>query len=206
MANRYPTVLLFGAPGVGKGTQGNILGSIPGLFHLSCGDMFRMLDVDSELGRTFYEYSSRGELVPDDITVQFWQQNIHARTVLGLYKPKTDLLILDGIPRNLNQAQRTEKHIQILKVIHLVCRDENAMIQRIRQRALKENRVDDAKEDIIRRRWEIYRADTQPVLEHYSKQLVEQVDAVASHVDVLSDILRIIIPVVNQYFSSSEQN
>jgi len=206
MADRYPTILLFGAPGVGKGTQGNILGSIPGLFHLSCGDMFRMLDVDSELGRTFYEYSSRGELVPDDITVQFWQQNIHARTVLGLYKLKKDLLILDGIPRNLNQAQRIDKHIQVLKVIHLVCKDENAMIQRIRQRALKENRVDDAKEDIIRRRWEIYRADTQPVLEHYSKQLVEQVDAVASHVDVLSDILKIIIPVVNQYFSSSEQN
>ncbi len=206
MANRYPTVLLFGAPGVGKGTQGNILGSIPGLFHLSCGDMFRMLDVDSELGRTFYEYSSRGELVPDDITVQFWQQNIHARTVLGLYKPKTDLLILDGIPRNLNQAQRTEKHIQILKVIHLVCRDENAMIQRIRQRALKENRIDDAKEDIIRRRWDIYRTDTQPVLEHYSERLVAKVNAVASHVEVLSDILQIIIPVVNQHFSSSEQN
>jgi len=206
MANRYPTVLLFGAPGVGKGTQGNILGSIPGLFHLSCGDMFRMLDVDSELGRTFYEYSSRGELVPDDITVQFWQQNIHARTVLGLYKPKTDLLILDGIPRNLNQAQRTEKHIQILKVIHLVCRDENAMIQRIRQRALKENRIDDAKEDIIRRRWDIYLTDTQPVLEHYSERLVAKVNAVASHVEVLSDILQIIIPVVNQHFSSSEQN
>ena len=206
MANRYPTVLLFGAPGVGKGTQGNILGSIPGLFHLSCGDMFRMLDVDSELGQTFYEYSSRGELVPDDITVQFWQQNIHARTVLGLYKPKTDLLILDGIPRNLNQAQRTEKHIQVLKVIHLVCRDENAMIQRIRQRALKENRIDDAKEDIIRRRWDIYRTDTQPVLEHYSERLVAKVNAVASHVEVLSDILQIIIPVVNHHFSSSEQN
>ena len=206
MADRYPTILLFGAPGVGKGTQGNILGSIPGLFHLSCGDMFRMLDVDSELGHTFYEYSSRGELVPDDITVQFWQQNIHARTVLGLYKLKKDLLILDGIPRNLNQAQRIDKHIQVLKVIHLVCKDENAMIQRIRQRALKENRVDDAKEDIIRRRWDIYRTDTQPVLEHYSERLVAKVNAVASHVEVLSDILQIIIPVVNQHFSSSEPN
>lgn len=206
MANRYPTVLLFGAPGVGKGTQGNILGSIPGLFHLSCGDMFRMLDVDSELGRIFYEHSSRGELVPDDITVQFWQQNIHARTILGLYKPQQDLLILDGIPRNLNQAQRIDTHIQVLKIIHLVSKDENAMIQRIRQRALKENRVDDAKDDIIRRRWEIYHADTRPVLEHYSERLVKKVDAVASHVEVLSDIMQIIIPVVNQHLSSSGQN
>jgi adenylate kinase len=80
------------------------------------------------------------------------------------------------------------------------------MIQRIRQRALKENRIDDAKEDIIRRRWDIYRTDTQPVLEHYSERLVAKVNAVASHVEVLSDILQIIIPVVNQHFSSSEQN
>ena len=165
-----------------------------------------MLDVDTELGRVFYEHSSRGELVPDDITVQFWQQNIHARTVLGLYKPQKDLLILDGIPRNLNQAQRIDTHIQVLKIIHLISKDEDAMIQRIRQRALKENRVDDAKDDIIRRRWEIYRTDTRPVLEHYSERLVEKVDAVASHVEVLSDIMQIIIPVVNQYFSSSGQN
>ena len=80
------------------------------------------------------------------------------------------------------------------------------MIQRIRQRALKENRVDDAKDDIIRRRWEIYHADTRPVLEHYSERLVKKVDAVASHVEVLSDIMQIIIPDVNQHLSSSGQN
>ncbi|MFB3042213.1 MAG: nucleoside monophosphate kinase, partial [Candidatus Poribacteria bacterium] len=47
----YQTILLFGAPGAGKGTQGKILGSIPGFFHLSCGDVFRTFDVASELGK-----------------------------------------------------------------------------------------------------------------------------------------------------------
>ena len=201
MTNQYSTVLLFGAPGVGKGSQGNILGSIPNLFHLSSGDMFRMLDVDSKLGQVFYEYSSRGELVPDDITVQFWQQNIHAHTILGLYKPSSDLLILDGIPRNQNQAKQLDNYIQVLKVIHLKCEDEEAMIQRIRQRALKENRIDDAREDIIRRRWEIYRGQTQPILDYYPPSLIEKVNAMATPAEVLSNILQIVIPVINTHFS-----
>ncbi|MEO1717767.1 MAG: nucleoside monophosphate kinase, partial [Planctomycetota bacterium] len=66
---KYQCVLLFGAPGAGKGTQGAILGRIPGFFHLSCGEVFRSLDIHSDLGKVFYEYSSKGELVPDEVTV-----------------------------------------------------------------------------------------------------------------------------------------
>ena len=60
---KYRTVLLFGAPGSGKGTQGKILGSIPGLFHFACGDAFRNLRITDPLGRLFIEYSSKGQLV-----------------------------------------------------------------------------------------------------------------------------------------------
>ena len=80
MHDRYQTVLLFGAPGAGKGTQGKILGLVPGFFHLACGDVFRSLDVNSELGKEFLEYSSRGELVPDSLTIEMWRQNAHAQT------------------------------------------------------------------------------------------------------------------------------
>ena len=61
---RYKCVLLFGAPGSGKGTQGKIIGTIPGFFHTACGDIFRSLDLSSDMGRIFWEYSSRGQLVP----------------------------------------------------------------------------------------------------------------------------------------------
>ena len=68
-ATIYRTILLFGAPGAGKGTQGKILGTIPNFHHCACGEIFRNLTIDNELGRTFLEYSSRGLLVPDEPTV-----------------------------------------------------------------------------------------------------------------------------------------
>ena len=67
---KYETYLIIGAPGSGKGTQGKILGAIPRFFHCACGDVFRSLDTRTELGQAFLEYSSKGQLVPDEITVQ----------------------------------------------------------------------------------------------------------------------------------------
>ena len=72
--SRYPTVLLFGAPGVGKGTQGAILGRVPGFHHLACGDVFRSLNMSSPEGREIYEFSSRGQLVPDELTIRIWKK------------------------------------------------------------------------------------------------------------------------------------
>ncbi|HYE03704.1 MAG TPA: nucleoside monophosphate kinase [Phycisphaerales bacterium] len=200
MAHRYQTILLFGAPGSGKGTQGKILGHIPGFYHLSCGEVFRTLDIGSELGKTFYEYSSRGELVPDDVTVKMWQQNLNAQTILSLYKPRADLLVLDGIPRNVNQARLMERHISVLKVIHLCCPDKEEMIKRLRRRALKENRVDDAREEVIRRRWAVYEEETYPVLGHYPASIVAEVNALGSPARVLQHVLEHIVPVQERHF------
>ena len=161
MPHRYKTVLLFGAPGAGKGTQGTILGYVPGFYHSSTGDIFRSIDINSELGRVFYEYSSRGELVPDEVTVKMWAESIHAHTVLSDYKPRQDLLILDGIPRTGHQAELMHEHIDVLKVIHLVCSDQEQMFERLRRRALKENRFDDADEKVILRRWAVYETETE---------------------------------------------
>jgi len=200
---RYQTILLFGAPGSGKGTQGKILGSIPGFYHLSCGEVFRTLNVKSELGKVFVEYSSRGELVPDDVTIAMWKENIRAQQVLSLYKPGDDLLILDGIPRNVNQARLMDQHIEVLEIIHLVCKDERAMIERLRRRALKENRADDAREDVIRRRWEVYKNETYPVLAHYKKAIIKEVDAIGSPASVLQHILEVVVPVQESHFSNT---
>ncbi len=202
MSSRYQTVLLFGAPGAGKGTQGKILGQIPGFYHLSCGEVFRTLDIHSDLGQIFYEYSSRGELVPDDVTIKMWCQNTHAQTVLSLYKPHDDLLILDGIPRNLNQVKILEEFANVLMVIHLTCPDKEEMIKRLRRRALKENRADDAREDVIRRRWEIYENETFPILDYYPSSIVKEVNAIGSPASVLMSVLEAIVPVQEKHFGN----
>lgn len=202
MHARYQTVLLFGAPGAGKGTQGKILGSIPGFYHLSCGDVFRSLDMSSTLGKAFMQYSAQGLLVPDDMTIEMWHHNMKARTVLSDFKPHADLLVLDGIPRNVNQAKLLEKHLNVLCVLHLMCPDKEEMIKRLRRRALKENRADDAKEEVIRKRWEVYEGETFPVLEHYSKNIIKSVDATGSPGRVLQHILECVVPVQEKHFNN----
>jgi adenylate kinase len=204
MPNRYQTILLFGAPGAGKGTQGKILGQIPGFFHLSCGEVFRTLDVHSPLGRKFYEYSSRGELVPDDDTIQMWRENMHAQTVLSHFKPHNDLLVLDGIPRNVNQARLLDKYLRVVRIVHLMCENREEMIKRLRRRALKENRADDAREDVIIRRWEIYEAETAPVLAHNPSTIIRRVDALGSPAAVLQHVLEAVVPVQEAHYAASQ--
>jgi len=197
---RLKTVLLFGAPGAGKGTQGKILGKVPGFFHLACGDVFRSLDMSSELGTKFMSYSSRGELVPDELTIEMWRQNMHAQTVLSIYKPNVDLLVLDGIPRNVMQAKALEKHLEVLAVLHLVCPDIEAMVMRMRRRALKENRIDDADEKVIRKRFEVYDRETRPVLACYPIEIFHEVNAMGSPAEVLQHVLEVIVPIQNEHF------
>ena len=196
----YKTVLLFGAPGAGKGTQGRILGQIPGFYHCACGDVFRQIDITSELGKIFYEYSSRGELVPDDVTVKMWAESIRAHTILSDYKPNKDLLILDGIPRTLEQAKLMDDHIEVIRIIHLMCNDQEAMFQRMRRRALKENRLDDADEKVIRHRWAVYEEQTRPVLEHYPREVVREVNSIASPAKILLDVLDVVVPIQDKHF------
>jgi adenylate kinase len=203
MTDRYKAVLLFGAPGAGKGTQGELIGNVPGYFHMSTGDMFRSLDKHSELGKVFYDYSSKGELVPDEVTVGLWHQYVHAQTLLGIYKPSLELLLLDGIPRTEAQTELMDKYIDVLGVIHLVANDRDEMVKRLSKRAMQQNRADDAREEVVRNRLEVYDRETEPVLKHYDPSIVHQVDAIGSPGAVLGEILRVLSPIREQRFPNS---
>ena len=185
---KYTTYLLFGAPGSGKGTQGRSLGSIPRFFHCACGDVFRTLDTRTTVGRAFLEYSSKGELVPDEITVQLWQARIDAAVDGHEFKPDIDVLVLDGIPRNVGQARIMDKVIDVKKVFHLSCPDRDQLFVRLKKRALKDNRLDDANEEVIKRRLETYENESKPVLEYYGDR-VQVVDAIQPPAKVLLKIL-----------------
>lgn len=191
--SRYRTYLIFGAPGSGKGTQGKTLGTIPGFFHCACGDVFRSIDTRTELGQKFLEYSSRGELVPDEITLKLWEVRINDCVQGHTFKPSLDALILDGIPRNVRQAELMADIIDVKRVFHLNCPDRSALVERLKKRALKDNRLDDANEKVIHHRLDTYENESRPLLDYYGPDLIEDIDASQSPIEVFGKIVNSIL-------------
>ena len=171
------------------GTQGKILGNIPGFFHFACGDAFRNLRIEDPMGRTFIEYSSKGQLVPEETTIALWSKNIKASTADGEFDPVRDTLVLDGIPRNANQAGMLADTLDVKAVFYLACSDSAKMIERLQRRALRENRLDDANLEVIKKRLDTYERETKPVLEFYGPGVVHTIDATQSPLSVLRIIL-----------------
>ena len=202
MAGKYRSVLLFGAPGVGKGTQGKLLGQIPGFVHMASGDMFRSLDKSSDLAKKCREYSSKGLLVPDDVTIDVWEDHARRQVEQGAYRPDVDLLVLDGIPRNVDQCKALAKHIDVLQVMHLAAPSVDEMVARLKGRALKEGRADDADEAVIRRRFEVYGEETAPMLGYYDAGLVSETVAVGLPAEILMNVLQAIVPVYSKQFGN----
>lgn len=192
-SNKRAAIIILGAPGSGKGTQGKILGSIPRFVHFSCGDAFRSLDTRTAIGQKFVDYSSRGELVPDEVTISFWKAQIDNLANMHVYKPDIDCLILDGIPRNLQQAQLLANHVDIHQVFHLSCPDREELARRMRKRALKENRMDDASDAVINQRIATYEEETKPILDFYPDEIILNIDATAPPVMVTSLITERIV-------------
>lgn len=186
---------MFGAPGSGKGTQGKVLGTIPRFHHMACGEVFRSLDTRTALGQEFVAYSSRGQLVPDETTVKLWRANIHDQVKTHQFKPDIDLLVLDGIPRNVEQAKFMEEDIEVVHVFHLSCPDRDELARRLRKRALKENRFDDANEDVIQKRIRTYEEESKPILDYYlegqyaGRNIVTDIDASYPPAKVVHKIL-----------------
>ncbi len=190
LPERYSTLLFFGAPGSGKGTQGKALGSVPRFYHCACGDVFRSLDTRTKIGRSFLEYSSRGELVPAELTVELWKVQIQHNVESHRFKPDLDYLVLDGIPRSVEQAKLMKTYIDVKKVFHLALPDRKELVVRLKKRALKDNRLDDANEAVIHQRLDVYEAESRPVLDYYGPKLVQTIDATQPPVKVLLEILK----------------
>jgi adenylate kinase len=191
--DRYRSFIIVGAPGAGKGTQGAILGQIPRFYHFSMGDAFRQLDTRTEIGQEFIKHSSAGELVPDELTIRFFNEIIDNQVDTHDFKPDIDILILDGIPRNPRQAELLEEHIKVLQIFHLSCPNRDELITRLRKRALKSGRMDDASEDVIRHRIQTYEDETKELFGFYPDELRTDINAEQPPVKVLDDIIDIIL-------------
>jgi adenylate kinase len=187
--HKYRTILLFGMPGSGKGTQGAVLGQLPDLVHISCGDVFRKLPKFGELGREIVHFTSQGALVPDDLTVRIWERHIHILELQELLLPEQHTLVLDGLPRNLAQARRLDAMLNVVQIFHLRIDDLGKTRERLKSRALRENRLDDINEEVIKRRLQNYYDETFETLSFYDPALIYDVDATQPPLLVLRDII-----------------
>ncbi|MDZ7879214.1 MAG: adenylate kinase [Saprospiraceae bacterium] len=161
-------LILFGPPGSGKGTQAESLIKKYNLFHISTGDMFRFeLSNNTELGELARSYMDKGQLVPDSVTISMLQKRVEDN-------PHVKGFIFDGFPRTITQAEALDAFLAgrgefISGLVELVV-DEDEVTKRLLLRGESSGRADDKDEEIIRRRFQVYRAETSPVAQHYKKK------------------------------------
>jgi adenylate kinase len=131
--------------------------------------------------------------VPDAPTVELWRQYIDASTKTGRFRPAEDTLVLDGIPRNVAQAEMLSDALDVAAVFYLTCANQKNLVTRLQRRAIKENRLDDANLDVIRDRLKIYEQETKPVLSFYGKKVVHRINADETPARTFLDILRLVV-------------
>ena len=181
VATQQLRLILAGPPGAGKGTQSSFLRENWGGAHISTGAMLREeVANDTELGRKAKPYMDRGELVPDDIILDMVRGRLE----------KEDSFILDGFPRSVPQAEALDEMLVELKkpltsVVLLEVSDETIL-----KRLLKRGRADD-NEETIRHRIEVYRQQTEPMVEHFRRQgLLESINvegSIATNQELVAD-------------------
>lgn len=161
-------IVLFGAPGCGKGTQSELLKEKFGLEHISTGEIIRsQIKAQTELGKQMQECISRGELAPDSVVIGMIEQYLDAhKDIKGT--------IFDGFPRTTAQAEAFDKVLEgkgdsVDLMIYMDVPEEE-LVKRILLRGKDSGRADDASEDIIRNRIKIYNEQTAVVADYYRAQ------------------------------------
>lgn len=160
-------LILFGPPGAGKGTQSAKLIEKYSLTHISTGDLFRKhLKEGTPLGKLAQDYMTKGNLVPDKVVIDMVDDKINS-------SGKINGVIFDGFPRTTPQAEALDRLLASrnapIKVLIELVVTEDELKKRLAERALKENRPDDAKPEVIANRISVYKAETVAVADYYKK-------------------------------------
>ena len=161
-------LVLFGKPGAGKGTQAAFLKDKYNLVHISTGDIFRYnIKNETKLGKLAQSYMDKGDLVPDEVTIQMLQEEVEKN-------PNAEGFIFDGFPRTIAQAEALDaflesKGMRIHGTLALEADDE-VLIKRLVERGKVSGRTDDQDEEKIRNRFTEYNEKTAPLITFYQTQ------------------------------------
>jgi adenylate kinase len=176
-------VVLLGPPGAGKGTQALKLSEKLGIPQISTGDLFRKnISEGTPLGVEAKRYLDAGDLVPSELTNKLVEDRIEQPDA-------ADGFILDGYPRSVEQARALDEmlknHNTRLDAVLEFAVSEQELLDRLKSRG----RADDT-EEVIHNRMQVYRDETEPLLEYYSHNNLQTVDAVGSLDEVFARALR----------------
>lgn len=190
MKKDYFNIVLLGAPGSGKGTQADLIQRRYNLYHVSTGDLYRKeIAAGSELGLIAKDLIDRGELCPDELTLNMLYDYLSKHT-------KTKGFILDGVPRTIQQAHMMEgigfDHLIDIKMAIYIKVEKEIVAERLFKRAQLIGRSDDSPE-IIKQRIINYDNLTYPVAKYFrQKELLYKIDGMQSVEKVFQDICRVI--------------
>jgi adenylate kinase len=189
-AERRRHLILFGPPGSGKGTQAELLREHQGLDHVAPGDMLREhLAEGTELGKMAKSYMASGRLVPDEVIVQMIRGRLEADS-------SGDGFVLDGFPRTVAQTKDLEQLLaelgRPLDMVIVLDVPVKELLARLSLRADQQHRDDDRPE-VIKQRLEVYREQTEPVLDYLGERVpVVGIDGSASVEEVNRSLLRVL--------------
>jgi adenylate kinase len=180
-------LIMLSPPGAGKGTHCAWLTEETGVAHISSGDLLRAeIARGTDLGRRLAEYTTRGELVPDDVMFDLLVPVVVAAA------RDTGGYLLDGFPRTLAQAVRAQEigvreGLSAHAVVHLTA-PESVLVERLLARAAEQGRADDDPE-VIRHRLTVYTESTAPLIDHYrDRGVLLEVDADRPVADIRVDL------------------
>jgi adenylate kinase len=184
-------MLIMGPPGAGKGTQGVLIAERFRIPAISTGAIFRdNVQRQTELGQVVSRIMESGGLVPDEVTIQIVADR--------LAEPDTEPgFLLDGFPRTVPQAEALDKILADLKtpldVVLSLTVEPDLLVARMLKRAELEHRADD-NEETIRKRFEVYQAETEPLLELYRRRgLLHEVDGLGEIAEVTDRVIRALV-------------
>ena len=186
---KFPAVILLGPPGSGKRLLGKYLGSSPNQYYLSSSMIFKSIDQDTPAGELYYSYAKKKKLVPNDVTLELWENYIQGLISTNSYRPNKQDLVLDGIPRTKEQAQMLDEYLNVRHVIVLESQLRDDLLKRVRRQVRKEGGLDEGVKKSFDNDYQEYSDNISGLVDVYPTHMVTYINADQRPLEVLRDVL-----------------